>query len=40
MGALKALTGNGLFIGQTPEFFTLLADLATDADKARREGEH
>jgi hypothetical protein len=40
MGALKALTGNGLFIGQTTEFMTLLKDLATDADKARREGKH
>jgi hypothetical protein len=39
MGALKALTGNGLFIGQTPEFFALLKDLATDADQARRESE-
>jgi hypothetical protein len=38
MGALKALTGNGLFIGQTQEFMTLLMDLATDADQARREG--
>lgn len=36
MGALKALTGNGLFIGQTLEFMTLLMDLATDADQARR----
>jgi hypothetical protein len=35
MGALNALTIDGLFIGQTPEFFQLLTDLATDADKAR-----
>jgi hypothetical protein len=34
MGALSALTADGLFIGQTPEFFQLLTDLATDADKA------
>jgi Ferritin-like domain len=34
MGALNALTANGLFIGQTPEFFALLKDLATDADAA------
>jgi hypothetical protein len=40
MAAAKTLTANGLFIGQTQEFFTLLADLATDADQARREGEH
>ena len=37
MGAVKALTADGLFIGQTQEFFELLADLATDADAARRE---
>jgi hypothetical protein len=37
MGAAKALTADGLFMGQTPEFFQLIADLATDADQARRE---
>jgi len=37
MGAAKALTADGLFIGQTAEFFQLLLDLATDADQARRE---
>ena len=36
MGAVKALTLDGLFIGQTPEFFQLLQDLASDADAARR----
>ena len=36
MGAVKALTADGLFIGQTPEFFQLLADLASDADQAKR----
>src|SRR5215469_13309896 len=36
MGAVKALTADGLFIGQTPEFFQLLADLASDADQATR----
>jgi hypothetical protein len=36
MGAVKALTADGLFIGQTAEFFQLLADLATDADQATR----
>ena len=37
MGAAKALTANGLFIGQPPAFFELLRDLAEDADEARRE---
>ncbi len=37
MGALNALTANGLFIGQSPQFFELLKDLAEDADEARRE---
>ncbi|HEX3436713.1 MAG TPA: ferritin-like domain-containing protein [Pseudacidobacterium sp.] len=36
-GALKALTGDGLFIGQVPAFFQYLNDLAEDADEARRE---
>lgn len=40
MGVVKGLTADGLFQGQTPEFFQLLADLATDADQARHEGEH
>ena len=35
MGAVKALTGDGLFIGQTPEFFAVLTRLATAADAAR-----
>ena len=37
MGALKALTADGLFIGQTGEFMQLLNNLARDADQARRE---
>lgn len=37
MGALNALTGDGLFIGQTGGFFQYLRDLAEDADEARRE---
>jgi len=37
MGALTALTADGLFIGQNPQFFSLLQDLAADADAARRE---
>jgi ferritin-like protein len=36
MGAVNALTGDGLFIGQSPEFFTLLKRLAKAADAARR----
>jgi hypothetical protein len=36
MDAAKALTGDGLFIGQSEEFRQLLTDLASDADKARR----
>lgn len=37
MGALRALTGDGLFIGQSKAFFASLRDLAEDADDARRE---
>ncbi|HST09410.1 MAG TPA: hypothetical protein VLL05_03470, partial [Terriglobales bacterium] len=37
MGALKALTHDGLFIGQSQAFFDYLRDLAEDADDARRE---
>jgi len=37
MGALNALTANGLFRGQSKEFFALMRDLAEDADEARRE---
>jgi hypothetical protein len=37
MGALKALTQDGLFIGQSGEFFEYLRDLAEDADEARRD---
>ena len=37
MGAATALTADGLFMGQTREFFDLLADLARDADAARSE---
>jgi len=36
MGAVKALTADGLFIGQSPEFFAFLRDLAEDADEAQR----
>ena len=37
MGAAKALTNDGLFIGQTNAFFQLILDLAADADAAKRE---
>jgi hypothetical protein len=37
MGALKGLTADGLFVGQSEEFFEYLRDLAEDADEARRE---
>ena len=36
--ALKALTANGLFIGQTKEFFALLSELAQAADAAGHGG--
>ncbi len=37
MGAVKGLTNDGLFIGQSQEFFQFLGDLAEDADEARRQ---
>jgi hypothetical protein len=37
MGAVKGLTADGLFRGQTPDFFEFLHDLAAEADEARRE---
>ena len=36
MGAVNALTGDGLFIGQSKAFMDLLRDLAEDADAAQR----
>jgi hypothetical protein len=36
MGAVNALTGDGLFIGQSTAFMQLLNDLASDADRAAR----
>jgi hypothetical protein len=36
MGAVKALSDDGLFIGQSAEFFAFLQDLAEDADEAQR----
>jgi ferritin-like protein len=35
MGAVKALSDDGLFRGQTPEFFSVLNELAAAADAAR-----
>src|SRR2546425_636444 len=37
MGALKALTADGLFIGQSPKFFAVLTNIAQEADSATRE---
>jgi hypothetical protein len=37
MGALKFLTDMGLFIGQSPAFFSYMTRLAQQADAARRE---
>jgi hypothetical protein len=37
LGVVKFLTDMGLFIGQSPAFFSLMRDLAEDADEARRE---
>jgi len=37
MGAVRGLTADGLFIGQSKAFFEYLRDLAEDADKAKRE---
>ncbi len=36
MGAIKAFTDDGLFIGQSKEFFAFVSDLATQADAAQR----
>src|SRR6266700_6185481 len=36
MGAAKALTDDGLFIGQSKEFFAVLHQLAQEADAAQR----
>jgi hypothetical protein len=36
MGAVKGLTADGLFRGQSDDFFRYITDLAEDADEARR----
>ena len=38
MGALQFLTADGLFRGQSPEFFRFMEDLAREADRAQRFG--
>ena len=38
MGTVRAFTADGLFIGQSPEFFAVLQDLAKAADAARHGG--
>jgi hypothetical protein len=38
MGALKALTANGLFRGQSNAFFAFMTNLARAADAARHGG--
>jgi hypothetical protein len=35
MGTVRAFTNDGLFIGQSAEFFALLTGLAQAADAAR-----
>ena len=37
MGALQFLTGMGLFIGQSPAFFSYMTQLARAADRARHD---
>jgi hypothetical protein len=37
MGAVNALTADGLFKGQSPAFFNFLEQLAREADEAQRE---
>ena len=38
MGAAKFLMAENLFLGQSANFFSMIQDLASDADAARREG--
>lgn len=38
-GAVQSLTGDGLFIGQSKEFFQFLTELAQEADAAKHESE-
>ena len=38
MGAVAALSGDGLSIGQSDEFFAFIKRFAEEADEARRGG--
>ncbi len=38
MAAIKFLTDDGLFRGQSQEFFDFMNDLAEQADRAKRTG--
>jgi hypothetical protein len=40
MGALRFLTHDGLFRGQSPAFFAFMTNLAKEADAARPHGRH
>lgn len=40
MGAVKALTADGLFMGQKPAFFAALTELAAEADAAQKHSSH
>ena len=37
-GAIQSFIADGLFIGQSPQFFQLITSLASAADEAKREG--
>jgi hypothetical protein len=37
VATIKGFTADGLFIGQTTDFFRVINELAEEADKARRE---
>jgi hypothetical protein len=38
MAAFNGLAADGLFMGQTPQFFEVMQELAAAADAATREG--
>jgi hypothetical protein len=38
MGAAKFLMAENLFLGQSASFFSMIQDLASDADAAHRQG--
>ena len=39
VATIKAFTADGLFIGQSEEFFALLQDLAREADEATHKSD-